>query len=188
VSRVGFDQDAATDGTFVDSGPVAIGSQLPAVYRDYDPNVQQFTAGLDAVLAPVWLAIDCFDAYLDPAISPEDMVDWLSMWVGVVVDDNWHPDQLRRLVAQAADLYRWRGTPDGIANLVEAYTGLRPTVTDNGGVAVSAEPGGTPPGSAEPVVNVKIAGSALGPDDMQRLYRFLGTSGPVHVPIRLETS
>ena len=66
------------------------------MYQEYDENALRFTAGLDGVLAPVWLSIDCFDAYLSPAMSPDDVTAWLATWVGIVAEDNWHPERLRR--------------------------------------------------------------------------------------------
>jgi phage tail-like protein len=182
-NRVGFPQVADTDDTYIDCGPVRIGMQLPAVYREYDPYVMQFTAGLDTVLAPVWLAIDCFAAYLEPLISPADILEWLADWVGVVVDDNWRPDQLRNLIAHATDLYRWRGTTDGIADLVEAYTGIRPVVTDNGGIEISDEPGGKPPGSATPLVEVTLPNRTIDPESTERLWRLLRTALPAHIQL-----
>ena len=71
-------------------------------------------------------------------MSPDDVTAWLAGWVGIVADDNWQPEQLaapRRPVPSSC--YRWRGTVKGMADLIEAYTGLRPEVEDNGGVAVS---------------------------------------------------
>ena len=104
----------------------------------------------------------------------------------MVGDDNWHPDQLRRLVARSSDLYRWRGTLRGIAALVEAYTGLAAEVTDNGGVVASGTPGAAGPGSADPVVRVRVTGASLTMDDLQRLRRLLLASIPAHMMIRLE--
>jgi phage tail-like protein len=188
VSRMGFVQDGATDGTFLDAGPVPVGSQLPAVYRDYDPHMMRFTTALDAVLAPCWLSIECFDAYLDPSMSPTDFVEWLAHWIGVVVDDNWRPDQLRRLISRAAELYKWRGTRDGIADLVEAYTGLKPDVTDSGGTTISTTAGSIAPGSGTPAVQVRIEGSTLSEDEHERLERLLRSSVPAHVAILLDVS
>ena len=44
--------------------PHPIGRPLPALYLD-DDFTQRLTAGLDEVLAPVLLTLDCLDAYLD---------------------------------------------------------------------------------------------------------------------------
>jgi phage tail-like protein len=190
--RAGFehhgDGDGAARGDYRQAGAVSIGSLLPGIYQEYDDNAMRFTAALDAVLAPVWLAIDCFDAYLSPDLAPDDMAAWLATWVGIAVDENWHPDQLRRLLTQAFDLYRWRGTVKGMADLVEAHTGLRPRVTDSGGVAVSATPGGAMPGPAEATVVVGIPALTLDQAELERLASLVRVSTPAHVTARLEVA
>ena len=183
--RMAFKQNG--DG-YVTAGAVPIGSLLPAVFQEYDENALRFTAALDQVLAPVWLSIDCFDAYLSPVTSPDDVAAWLAGWVGVVVDDNWQPDQLRRLITGAFELYRWRGTVKGIADLVEAYTGLRPEVEDSGGVAVSATARDATASRDDPTVVVRVSRTSLrDPNrDLERLTSLVRVSAPVHVAARVE--
>ena len=187
--RLGFGRNGTVDsaaGTFLDSGAVALGSLLPSVYQEYDQNALRFTSALDAVLAPIWLAVDCYDAYLSPATTPEDVAAWLATWVGIEVDDNWRPEQLRRLLAEAFDLARWRGTAKGIAALVEAYTGLRPVVDDTGGVTVSADPGNGFVVSEAPVVVVRMPGAALDAVELDRLTALVHGAVPAHVTVRVE--
>jgi phage tail-like protein len=182
------DGETVTAGGYRRRGAVAIGSLLPGVYQEYDDNAMRFTAALDTVLAPVWLAIDCFDAYLSPDLTPDDMAAWLATWVGIAVDDNWRPDQLRRLLTQAFELYRWRGTLRGMADLVGAYSGLWAQVRDTGGVAVSPTPGGAPPGQVEPTVIVGIPALTLDQGELERLATLVRVSSPAHVSARVEAS
>jgi phage tail-like protein len=185
--RLGFNGNGDT-ATYRDAGTVALGSLLPAIYQEYDDNALRFTSGLDAVLAPAWLAIDCFDAYLSPTITPEDTATWLATWVGIAVDDNWHPDQLRRLLTRAFELYRWRGTARGIADLVEAYTGLRPDIDDSGGVGVSAAPGGGTVRTDTASVIVRISSPHLDDAEVERLTTLVRSSTPAHVVARVEVT
>ena len=180
-------EDLGAAGYF-DAGAVALGTLLPAVYQEYDANALRFTSALDRVLAPVWLAIDCFDAYLHPNISPDDVLTWLAGWVGVIVDDNWHDEQLRRLVTRAFELYRWRGTGKGIADLVEAYSGIRPDVDDSGGVAVSPTPGGGTASADIPTVVVRFPAGVLRPDEVERVAALVASSTPAHVVSRIDTT
>jgi phage tail-like protein len=172
----------------MECGAVGLGSLLPAVYQEFDENALRFCAGLDRVIAPIWLSIDCFDSYLDATTTPDDVAAWLAGWVGVIVDDNWYPDQLRRLAAHAFELYRWRGTAKGVADLVEAYTGLRPTVEDGGGVATAATVGDAAIGPANPVVSVRFDTGGLSGDDHERLTRLVESAVPVHVQARVAVS
>jgi phage tail-like protein len=187
--RLGFARNGALDrdaDTYHESGAVALGSLLPSVYQEYDENALRLTSALDAVLAPVWLAVDCYDAYLSPATTPEDAAAWLATWVGIDVDDNWRPEQLRRLLAEAFELARWRGTARGITALVEAYTGLRPVVEDTGGVTVSADPGTGFLGTDASAVVVRVAGAALDAVELDRLTALVRGAVPAHVTVRVE--
>ena len=67
--------------------------------------------------------LDNFGAYLDPALTPDDFLDWLGGWVGVALDETWPIERRRAFVAQAADLYRLRGTRAGLAAHVQIFTG-----------------------------------------------------------------
>ena len=139
------------------ASPYRIAEFLPSVYQEEDPFVLRFTAGLDDVLAPVLSTLDNLDAYVDPHLTPEDFLTWLSGWVGAVVDET-TPLALRRAaVAQAAALHRSRGTPDGLRELVELLTGGVVEVADSGGASWSPTPDATPPGEANPWVRVRVS-------------------------------
>jgi phage tail-like protein len=138
------------------ASPYRIAEFLPSVYQEDDAFVLRFTAGLDEVWAPVLATLDCLDAYLDPQLTPEDFLGWLSGWVGAVVDDA-TPLALRRdAVSQAAALHRNRGTPGGLRALVELLTGGEVEVFDSGGAAWSSTPDTAPPGDATPWLQVRV--------------------------------
>lgn len=160
-----------------------IATTLPAIYQE-DEFTQRFTAGLDEVLAPVLSTLDNLTAYLDPALAPEDFVEWLASWVGLVVDENWSVERKRRLVAQTVELYSARGTARGLAALVELYTGERPEVEDSGGASWSATPNGPFPGRAEPSLKLTVRASA--DIDEVRLRALVAAAVPAHVAHTVE--
>ena len=66
----------------------------------------------------------------DPATAPASLLGWLPSWLAFDVparyaDESKRPE-LRRLLLGLAVLYRRRGTPRGVADFVEIYTGARP--------------------------------------------------------------
>ena len=87
------------------ASPHDLGPTLPALYLD-DLFAQRFISAFDDVLAPIYSSLDCLPAYLDPWLAPEDFVDWLSVWVGAVIDGTWDTERRRASVAHAAELYR----------------------------------------------------------------------------------
>ncbi|MEH1016917.1 phage tail protein [Micromonospora sp. CPCC 206060] len=176
------------------ASPHPIGQALPAAYLE-DDFAQRFTAGLDEVLAPVLLTLDCLDAYLDLDLAPPDFLDWLAGWVaapvdgdgpvggGAPVDGDGPAHQRRELVRHAVELHRWRGTARGIALAVELATGAPVEVTDSGGVSCSTTPTDAPPPEGQAEVRVRIARGA----DEAVVRRILAATVPVHVRVAVET-
>lgn len=163
-----------------------IGHTLPAVYHEHE-FVQQFTAALDEVLAPVLTTLDCFAAYLDPDTAPEDFLDWLAGWVALSLDDSWTLPQRRRLVAEAVQLHRWRGTRRGLAQHVELLTGGTVEVADNGGCSWSPRSGSAPPGTPVPRIEVTVRSRADKRMDTERIRRLIADSLPAHVPVTVRS-
>ena len=164
--------------------PRPIGAELPAVFQE-DDFCQRFTGGLDEVLAPVFTTLDCLEAYLDPALAPEDFVDWLAGWVGVELDETWSRERRRRLVHEAVALYRRRGTPEGLSAHVELYAGVAPRLEESGGCSWS-ESANTPlPGSPRPHLAVVLE---IGDEQVlndRTLERIVAASRPAHLPFEV---
>lgn len=165
--------------------PHPIGMELPGLFHDDDFS-QRFTAALDEVLAPIYLTLDAIEAYVDPWLAPADFLTWLSEWMGIPIEEDLPEHQQRMLVASAATLYGWAGTARGIADLVEAYTGVRPEVTDSGGSSWSATPGGDIPGTDEFAVNVRVRSDDPASIDTTRLERLLRGFVPAAVVTTVE--
>jgi phage tail-like protein len=174
--------------TFEARGGVRLASLLPAIYQQLDPNAVAFCDALDEVLAPAWLTIDNIDAYLDPHTAPADFVAMLAAWSALSVDDNWTEDETRRLVAHAVELYRWAGTPWGVASMVAAYTGVYPLVIDSGGTAVSSVPDGPAPGEAIPAVRVTVPLQTRSAAYVERLDHLVRSVVPAHVVVRIDVT
>jgi phage tail-like protein len=165
--------------------PHPLGAGLPALYQE-DTFAQGLTGALDEVLAPIFATLDGLPAYLDPAIAPADFLDWLSGWVGVTLDETWPLERRRQLVADAAQLYRSRGTVAGLAAQVAIYTGGDVAVEDNGAAAWSGTSGGTVPGKAAPLLKVRVSVEDPNAVSLARLEALVATAKPAHVPHTIE--
>ncbi|GAA4100841.1 MULTISPECIES: phage tail protein [Streptomyces] len=164
-----------------------LGGQLPAVYAD-DDFAQRFVEGLDVVLAPLFNVLDCLEAYFDPAIAPEDFVDWLTGWVGTELDGT-EPLEIRRhAVATAVSLHRVRGTAEGLSRAVELAFGVRPEISESGGATWSARPLGPFPGDAKPSLRVTLKVSDPSTVDPHRLEAVVAAARPAHLPFTAEVS
>ena len=169
---------------------------------------QNLCASLDEVLAPAISVLDCFPAYLDPRTAPPDMVDWLASWTGLLAARKLPVARRRRLVARAAALHAWRGTPDAVRELVELACNRPVELEESGGSGWSPNPGTPLPGLGPPRVGgagaddrrarpARRGGRPTGPDeaepadapvDADLLARLLDLVVPAHLPVRVELS
>jgi hypothetical protein len=168
--------DAKVSGAYRISGPV------PALFHE-DPLFLDLSAAFDELLSPMVTAVDCFAAYLDPWLAPDDFLGWLGGLVGVCgqVPDagGWPPDgggdasapgpggaaagprrQRRALIAGAVRAYRARGTAGGLRAVVAAATCVpagQVGVAESGAVAWSDTPGAAAVPPFDPVVKITVA-------------------------------
>lgn len=173
--------------------PHPIGHALPALFQD-DDVAQRFVAGLDDLLAPLFLTLDAVESYVDPWVAPRDFLAWIAEWVSAPWDPALDDMQQRAVVARAAELYGWAGTVKGLTAMVELVAGVTPEIEENGGASWTIEPGGELPGSPEPRVTVRVRTAdlpAAGPDREDRIdrlrnavLRFL----PAHVVATVEVT
>jgi phage tail-like protein len=63
-------------------------------------------------------------AYLvtDASTAPDDALDWLGTWIGFALDPAYPPHRRRALLRAAPELFRWRGTVEGVTRALELVT------------------------------------------------------------------
>jgi P2-related tail formation protein len=64
--------------------------------------------------------------------APEDFLSWLAKWVSLTLREDWEEDRKRDFIARAVQLYRLRGTRNGVAQFVQVYTGLPVDISEQG--------------------------------------------------------
>lgn len=167
------------------ASPHPMGATLPALYVG-DDFTQRFTAAFDESLAPVLCTLDNLEHYLSPDLAPPDFVEWLGMWVGATLDENWPEERRRAAVSRASAMHRRRGTVGGLAEQIALFTGGAAEVMDNGGVSWSAEPGSALPGSAAPSLTVRVRVTDPASVDVGRVEALVSQAKPGHVPHTVE--
>jgi phage tail-like protein len=144
------------------------------------------TAGLDAVLAPILSSLDNLESYLDPGLAPEDSLDWLAGWVGLVVDETWPLDRRRAFISRAHELYRIRGTSKGLAAHVELFSGGHVEIEEPGATLWSVTTGSAMPGSAGFNLLVRVTVDDPAVVDQPRLNALVAAAKPAHLTHRVE--
>lgn len=158
---------------------------LPGLYQE-DDLAASLTRAFDDVLSPIVSTIDNIETYLDPALTPEDFLDWLAGWVGLLPDETWPVERRRALVAVAVDLYRSRGTVAGLQTHVRLLTAGEVEVVDSGGSVWSTTAGTAAPGDDSYSVTVKVKPPKKGDVDRARVDSLVNTAKPAHVTHQVE--
>ena len=165
--------------------PAPMGPTLPGLYQE-DDFTQRFMSAFDEILAPVMSTIDNFQAYLDPALTPEDFLDWLAGWVGVLLDETWPIERRRAFVAIASQLYKTRGTAAGLAAQVRLFTASEVKIEESGGSAWSPTADAEAPGTPDFSVTVRVTAPAKGKIDAARLDALVAAAKPAHIKHTVE--
>ncbi|WP_436926297.1 phage tail protein [Halosimplex amylolyticum] len=97
---------------------------LPAVYRE-DPSsaafLERYLSLFESTFVDIEEQIASASKYADPAGIPTEHLDWLGEWLAVEADETWSTPALRALIRRAPDLYRKRGTAEGLLATVRLY-------------------------------------------------------------------
>jgi phage tail-like protein len=113
---------------------------LPSLYQDGDFGMR-FVGALEELLDPIVAVLDGLPAHFDPNHAPRDILELLSAWLGVDLDETQDIRHQREMVRRAAELGRRRGTVKGLElALALHFPELPLRVEDNGGVFYAGRP------------------------------------------------
>ncbi|HSH23638.1 MAG: phage tail protein [Actinomycetota bacterium] len=166
--------------------PTPLAGLLPGIFQEEDRFALRFTDGLDEVLAPVFATLDSLEAYVDPLLSPADFLDWLGGWVGVILDENWPVERRRLLIANAVDLYRTRGTAEGLRAELELLTGGAVDIRESGVSLWSPTPGGEASDHEPPWVAVRVVVTGEPAVSRRAVDAVVAAAKPAHVAHTVE--
>jgi phage tail-like protein len=144
---------------------------LPVIFHDSD-FLNRFLQMFEAIWEPLEQRQDHFEMYFNPRTCPASFLPWFASWFDLQVSPQLPEARLRSLLAEAIEIYRWRGTKYGLARMIEVCTGLKPEITE------------TP---SEPFVfRIKIylsEGNSAGIDEIEKLIH---EHKPAHAGYLLE--
>jgi phage tail-like protein len=98
---------------------------LPGIYQDTPSDLVKLLRPFEAQFDVFEALLATIDNYVAPGLTPADgFLPWLAGWLALTFDEEWEESTRRRLISQAVELYRWRGTQHGIKRYLQLYTGL----------------------------------------------------------------
>jgi phage tail-like protein len=107
---------------------------LPATYQEDETSrefLERFLSLFETFFSNIDETITTVTRYVDSKATPRAFLPWLSSWLAVVYDETWKEEKVRRLIERAPELYKKRGTRNGIAEIIELYTGEKPIIVEN---------------------------------------------------------
>ncbi|MFL6332149.1 MAG: phage tail protein [Pyrinomonadaceae bacterium] len=109
---------------------------LPAVYQEDAQSrgfLERFLSLFETFFSETEESIGHLARYfdVDSSLATGDFLRWLASWLSISEDKSWSEEQLRELVRRAPELYRQRGTRDGLEAMIEIFTGTRPLVVEH---------------------------------------------------------
>jgi phage tail-like protein len=66
----------------------------------------------------------------DPFAAPTEFLPWLAGCLDFDLDENWSETKKRQAVADAFQLYGWRGTPEGLREALRLYAGVDAVIVE----------------------------------------------------------
>jgi phage tail-like protein len=159
---------------------------LPRLYRD-DDFLGRLLLIFQSVLDPIEQRIDDSDHYLDPSVTPDELLPWLASWLGIAFTPGMSPSSQRELLLRAVELYRWKGTGRALRQELALRTGGRSLVVENfdglrlghdAALGVNTALGERRDGHV--VVTLALPDGA-GPDEQARADRLVRELKPPHV-------
>lgn len=97
---------------------------LPAIYREDAESrafLERYLSLFESTFVDIEEQIEAVTRFFDPEGIPPEYLSWLEAWLALETDESWPSPARRRLLKQAPELFRKRGTPDGLLDLVDIY-------------------------------------------------------------------
>ncbi len=116
---------------------------LPGIYQEAmddlrassdDPDepvfFERYLLGFEDAFEPIQNTLAALASLFGPYSTPPDFLLWISAWVCMPINENWSEMKRRRLISEAVELFRWRGTKKGLSRYLQIYTGVVPQIDD----------------------------------------------------------
>jgi phage tail-like protein len=157
--------------------------RLPGIYQQEDFGMR-FVGALEEVLDPIIALLDALPAHFSADLAPADVLELMTGWLGIELNESQPTFERREIVRHAAELARRRGTVRGLElALALGFPALPLRVEEVGGVHWSADAGELPEAPAPAFV--VYCDQPIAEDRQAAVARLIAQMKPAHVSYRL---
>jgi phage tail-like protein len=128
-------------------------NQLPRMFSRDEGDadfLQRFLGPAEGLLHEMDMRAAQRAILLDPAATPQEALNWLAGFTGLVLDRRWPEAARRQLIAEAYPLFSRRGTKTALTRILAIYLGYEPAIVERwqlrgpGGAVLGDRPGSRP--------------------------------------------
>ena len=106
---------------------------LPEIYR-YDEATDAFLTRFMGIFQSIYVdledQIDYTPVKYDVDRANKDFLDWIADWLSVKDASIWGEKKLRKIIKEAVNIYKMKGTKRAIAKIVQEYSGMEPIIVE----------------------------------------------------------
>lgn len=102
----------------------------PGFLPEDSPFFERYLRSFQDIWDPFQALIDRLDTLFGAFSTPPAYLLWLGAWVFAPNEEDWPEMKRRQIVAEAVELFRWRGTRRGLSRFLQLYTGVVPRIDD----------------------------------------------------------
>jgi phage tail-like protein len=107
---------------------------LPAVYQEDAAGREflvRFLSIFQSLMMEIEEKIDKTPLLIDTKKTPLEFLPWLTTWLGTLYDETWREDRWRRFLSRAVELYKKKGTRNGLEEILKIYTDHKPYIIEH---------------------------------------------------------
>lgn len=101
---------------------------LPALYQADEISrnlLDRLLSLFDTIFGEIESTAEDFPRYLDAQGTPPDFLPWLATWFDLKLLPTWNEDKRRQVLQEIVELYRLRGTIQGLRKLLQFHADLK---------------------------------------------------------------
>ncbi|BEP29036.1 hypothetical protein [Helicovermis profundi] len=106
---------------------------LPEIYQSNEQRdfLERFLSIFESINLEIEEKIDLISRNFDYKYNSDEMLKWISSWIGIEIDNSWNGDSIRDLFKMLPSLYKKRGTKFYIETILKIFLNCKIIIVEN---------------------------------------------------------